>query len=186
MSTRKSYRPIKLLRLRLIGTVGLVVLLLISSTLIPRGLRADLSPPVRVMPTEQNEDEESPEPEVSIKPKRESQSLQSSDAEEIVSNTTGNSIGVFGRASHLAAKTFGRNVSITPIEAMPYLLTDEHFIFADVRGFVTNQSKAGGNFGLGYRRLLDDWNAWAGASFCTTLTSRQGTCFNKSGSVSKA
>ena len=181
MSTRISDRSIKILKLRLMGTVGLVVLLVIPGMLIPQRLRADLSPPVRVIPTEPNEGEESPEPEEPINPKRESQTVQTSDAEEIVSTTTGNSIGVFGRASHLAAKTFGRNVSITPIEAMPYLLTDEHFIFADVRGFVTNQSKAGGNFGLGYRRLLDDWNAWAGASVWYDADQSTGKMFQQVG-----
>jgi Inverse autotransporter, beta-domain len=164
MSTRKSDGFLKIRYLRLIGTVGLVVSLLNPGALVTRTLRADLSPPKRVMPTEPAEDEESPEPEEITKSKRVPQTVGFSDAEEMETPMTGNSIGVFGRASHLAAKTFGRNVSITPIEAMPYLLTDEHFIFADVRGFVTNQSRAGGNFGLGYRRLIDEWNAWAGAS----------------------
>ncbi len=181
MATRIYDKSINLLNFRLIGTVGLVVLLVISGMLSPRRLRADLSPPVRVMPTEPNEDEESPEPEEPIKPKRDSQTVQSSDAEDLISTTTGNSIGVFGRASHLAAKTFGRNVSITPIEAMPYLLTDEHFIFADVRGFVTNQSKTGGNFGVGYRRLLDDWNAWAGASVWYDADQSTGKMFQQVG-----
>ena len=181
MSTRISDLYINILSLRPIGTVGLVVLLVISGTLIPRRLRADLSPPIRVMPTDPNEDKELPEPDEPIKPKRESQAVQSSDAEEMESTTTGNSIGAFGRASHLAAKTFGRNVSITPIEAMPYLLTDEHYIFADVRGFVTNQSKAGGNFGMGYRRLFDDWNAWAGASVWYDADQSTGKIFQQVG-----
>ena len=35
------------------------------------------------------------------------------------------------------------------LEAMPYYLNDEHFFFADVRGFITNNSRFGGNAGLG-------------------------------------
>lgn len=72
--------------------------------------------------------------------------------------------GSMGRASHLAGKTFGRNDSMTPLEYMPYLLTDQHFLFADMRGFVTNRSQGGGNVGIGYRRLIEDQNAWVGAS----------------------
>ena len=67
--------------------------------------------------------------------------------------------GVIGRASHLGGKTFGRTDSITPLEVMPYILTDEHFFFADVRGFASNRSRLGGNAGLGYRYLREDFNA---------------------------
>jgi len=84
--------------------------------------------------------------------------------EDVPQRVIGNGFGTMGRASHLAAKTFGRNDSITPLEYMPYLLSDEHFIFADFRGFVTNRSQVGGNMGVGYRRLFDEWNAWGGAS----------------------
>ncbi|HEY0980715.1 beta strand repeat-containing protein [Schlesneria sp.] len=73
-------------------------------------------------------------------------------------------IGAIGRMSHLMGKTFGRNDTITPFEVMPYILADEHFLFADVRGFVSNRSRLGGNFGLGYRYLSEDYNAWGGAS----------------------
>lgn len=72
--------------------------------------------------------------------------------------------GMIGQAGHLAFKTFGRNQSISPIEAMPYILTDEHFFFSDLRGFVSNNSLFGGNVGLGYRYLREDHNAWYGAS----------------------
>lgn len=72
--------------------------------------------------------------------------------------------GIIGQAGHLAFKTFGRNQSISPIEAMPYILTDEHFFFSDLRGFVSNNSLFGGNVGLGYRYLREDHNAWYGAS----------------------
>ncbi len=73
-------------------------------------------------------------------------------------------IGAIGRASFLAGKTFGRSDSIVPLEVMPYMLSDEHFVFADVRGFESTRSRFGGNAGLGYRHLREDWNAWGGAS----------------------
>lgn len=72
--------------------------------------------------------------------------------------------GMIGQVGHLAFKTFGRNQSISPIEAMPYVLTDEHFFFGDLRGFVSNNALFGGNVGLGYRYLREDHNAWYGAS----------------------
>ena len=72
--------------------------------------------------------------------------------------------GAIGQASYLAGKTFGRNDSIVPLEVMPYMLSDENFIFADVRGFSSTHSRLGGNAGLGYRYLREDWNAWGGAS----------------------
>lgn len=72
--------------------------------------------------------------------------------------------GVIGQFGHLAFRTFGRTQSITPLEAMPYILTDEHFVFADLRGFVSNSALFGGNAGIGYRHLREDWNAWYGAS----------------------
>ena len=72
--------------------------------------------------------------------------------------------GAIGRASFLAGKTFGRSDSIVPLEVMPYMLSDEHFVFADVRGFESTRSRFGGNAGLGYRYLREDFNAWGGAS----------------------
>ncbi len=84
--------------------------------------------------------------------------------EQTPQRVIGNGVGSMGRASYLGGKTFGRTDSITPLEFFPYLLTDEHFIFSDMRGFVTNNSQFGGNLGVGYRRLWDQWNAWGGAS----------------------
>ena len=89
--------------------------------------------------------------------------------------------GIMGQAGHLAFKTFGRNQSISPIEAMPYILTDEHFFFGDVRGFVSNSSLFGGNIGLGYRHLREDLNAWYGASVWYDTDSTTGKNFQQIG-----
>jgi len=72
--------------------------------------------------------------------------------------------GAIGRGGYLAGKTFGRTDSIAPLEVMPYVLSDEHFLFSDVRGFISNYSRFGGSAGMGYRYLREDWNAWGGAS----------------------
>lgn len=76
----------------------------------------------------------------------------------------GDGMGMIGRASHLIGPTFGRSGSITPLEIMPYSLSDERFLFADIRGFITNSSQPGGSAGVGIRQLREDWNAWGGAS----------------------
>lgn len=86
-------------------------------------------------------------------------------SEEPPPRIVGNGYGAMSRAGFLGGKTFGRNDSIVPFEVLPYMLTDTAFVFADVRGFVTTRSQGGGNFGVGYRRLLEDRNAWYGASF---------------------
>ena len=99
----------------------------------------------------------------------------------IAPKVVGNGYGSINRASHLAGKTFGRNDSITPAEFMPYILTDEHFIFTDIRGFVTNRSQLGGNFGIGYRRLFDEWNAWGGASLWYDADHSTGKLFQQVG-----
>lgn len=77
---------------------------------------------------------------------------------------TSDGFGMIGNGGYLAGKTFGRQGSISKLEAMPYILSDEHFIFSDIRGFISNYSYAGGNLGVGYRYLREDWNSWGGAS----------------------
>lgn len=72
--------------------------------------------------------------------------------------------GAIGQGSFLAGKTFGRDGSIIPLEVMPYILSDEHFLFSDIRGFTSLYSRLGGNAGIGYRYLREDYNAWGGAS----------------------
>jgi len=89
--------------------------------------------------------------------------------------------GFLGQAGHLAFKTFGRDDSISPLEALPYLLTDEHFIFSDLRGFVSNDSLFGGNFGLGYRHLREDLNAWFGGSVWYDVDGTSGKSFQQFG-----
>ena len=73
--------------------------------------------------------------------------------------------GLISRGGYLYGKTFGRQDSIAPLEALPYVLQDEHFFFADMRGFISDHSLGGGNLGVGYRNLREDYNAWYGGSF---------------------
>jgi hypothetical protein len=103
-------------------------------------------------------------------------SLNASEPAEI-----GDGWGTIGRAGHLGFKTFGRNQSITPVEVMPYMLTDEHFVFADVRGFTSNSAQFGGNAGLGYRYLREDINAWGGASIWYDADQTSGQLFQQVG-----
>lgn len=89
--------------------------------------------------------------------------------------------GFLGQAGHLAFKTFGRDDSISPIEAMPYVLTDEHFVFSDLRGFVSNDALFGGNFGIGYRHLREDLNSWFGVSGWFDVDGTSGKNFQQFG-----
>jgi Inverse autotransporter, beta-domain len=94
---------------------------------------------------------------------------------------SGDGPGVIGQAGHLAFRTFGRNDSITPIEVLPYILTDEHFFFSDLRGFISNNAMAGGNVGLGYRNLREDYNAWYGGSLWYDADATSGKLFQQIG-----
>ena len=159
--------------------MGVVILLAGTIAAGPKLPKGDLSPPVRVRWAEPDDPlPEEPEPPEPIEQKV---TKEVPAPVEVPQHVIVNGYGSMGRVSHLAEKTFGRNDSITPIEGMPYLLTDEHFIFADARGFVTNRSEAGGNFGLGYRRLMDDWNAWGGASVWYDADQSTGKMFQQIG-----
>ncbi|HVJ86766.1 MAG TPA: right-handed parallel beta-helix repeat-containing protein [Caulifigura sp.] len=92
-----------------------------------------------------------------------------------------NGWGVIGRTGHLGFKTFGRDTSISPVEIMPYLLEDEHFFFADVRGFVSNQSEFGGNAGLGYRYLDEGMMSWYGGNIFYDVDNTTGELFHQIG-----
>ena len=126
--------------------------------------KGDLSPPPRVrwaepgdqLPEELNFPVE-PKPKVDEK-------AEPAPVEDLEPRVIGTGFGSMGRVSYLGGKTFGRNDSMTPLEAMPYLLTDEYLVFADIRGFITNRSKGGESLGAGFRRLFEEKNAWAGAS----------------------
>lgn len=89
--------------------------------------------------------------------------------------------GMLGRVSHLALPTFGRTDSITPLEVMPYVLFEDHFFFADVRGFASNNAKFGGNAGVGYRYLSDITHGWYGASAWYDADDTTGQVFQQVG-----
>lgn len=72
--------------------------------------------------------------------------------------------GMIGRTGYWAIGNFGITDPMGHLEAMPYYISDEHFFFSDIRGFVTNYGRAGGNFGLGYRFLDSSREGWYGGS----------------------
>lgn len=89
--------------------------------------------------------------------------------------------GIDGRFGHLAFETFGRDESITPLELLPYYMADEHMLFGDLRGFISNNALFGGNAGLGYRRWLDGWSRVLGASFWYDADDTTGNFYNQLG-----
>ena len=141
---------------------GMTLAILLMS--LPLSSSADSQPDVRAQSDDtvsDDEEEVRDEPD-RFRPARRRKPVVESTPRQTASS--GDGLGIIGQAGHLAFKTFGRNQSITPIEAMPYILTDEHFIFSDLRGFVSNSALFGGNVGVGYRHLREDLNAWYGGS----------------------
>jgi hypothetical protein len=72
--------------------------------------------------------------------------------------------GMISRTGYWAIGNFGITDPMGHLEAMPYYISDEHFFFSDIRGFITNYGRAGGNFGLGYRFLDSAREGWYGGS----------------------
>ncbi len=89
--------------------------------------------------------------------------------------------GVIGNIGFAGLKTFGREDSIAPVEVLPYLLLDEDFLFSDVRGFISTEGRFGGNFGLGYRRLVPNQNAWYGVNAWYDADDTSGKLFHQLG-----
>lgn len=79
-------------------------------------------------------------------------------------SATSDGPGLLARGGFLAGSTLGRDDSIIPLQAMPYMLFDPHFVFADVRLFVSTQGRVGGNLGGGYRFLDERHGAWYGVN----------------------
>ena len=63
----------------------------------------------------------------------------------------GDGPGIQGRVGHNAFPTFGRDTSLSHAELFPYILDDNQMFFGDLRLFMTNYARMGGNLGLGYR-----------------------------------
>lgn len=63
----------------------------------------------------------------------------------------GDGPGIQGRIGHNAFPTFGREDSMSHAELFPYVLDDNQMFFGDLRMFLTNHARLGGNLGLGYR-----------------------------------
>lgn len=89
--------------------------------------------------------------------------------------------GFDGRIGHLGFKTFGRNESISHVELFPYVISGDQMIFADVRGFVSNQQQFGGNIGAGYRRWIGGWDRVVGASLWYDGDDSTGELFHQLG-----
>lgn len=89
--------------------------------------------------------------------------------------------GVIGNIGFAGLKTFGREDSIAPVEVLPYMLLDEDFLFSDVRGFISTEGNFGGNFGVGYRRLVPNQNAWYGLNAFYDVDDTSGNLFHQLG-----
>jgi len=73
--------------------------------------------------------------------------------------------GIQARGGHIAGDAVGRDISITPLELFPFYLMDSSLIFSDMRLFINNEGRLGGNAGLGYRYFHSGFDRIFGASF---------------------
>jgi len=96
-------------------------------------------------------------------------------------SATSDGPGVLTSVGFLAGPTVGRDDSIAPLEVMPYVLFDPHFIFADVRGFVSTEGQFGGNIGAGYRHLNESLGGWYGANAWVDIDQTSGETFSQLG-----
>lgn len=82
--------------------------------------------------------------------------------------------------------SFGKPNPLTYAEVLPYILLDEHFIFSDLRGFVTNDGRIGGNLGTGYRYLDTSLGGWYGASLWYDIDNTTTKLFQQMGLSAEA
>ncbi|MBI1346157.1 hypothetical protein GC163_07690 [bacterium] len=117
-----------------------------------------------------DDDAEEPEPEVAKPQPRTFRKSATSDGP-----------GVLTSVGFLAGPTLGRDDSIAPLEVMPYMLFDPHFVFADVRGFVSTEGNFGGNIGAGYRHLNEGLGGWYGVNGWVDVDQTSGEVFTQLG-----
>jgi hypothetical protein len=96
-------------------------------------------------------------------------------------SVTSDGPGVLARGGFLGGATLGRDDSIVPVQVMPYLLFDPHFVFADVRLFVSTEGRVGGNLGGGYRFLDEQRGAWYGINGWIDVDQTSGEVFPQLG-----
>lgn len=90
-------------------------------------------------------------------------------------------VGAQGQLGHIVGPTLGRDTSITPLELFPYVLSETGMWFGDIRTFITNRSRFGGNFGTGYRYFDSGMQRVFGASGWYDSDGSTGTTFQQLG-----
>ena len=89
--------------------------------------------------------------------------------------------GIDGRFGHFALPTVGRDTGITHLELFPYVQADDSILFADLRGFLTNEGRLGGNFGLGARFIEPNQIALFGINGWYDADQSTGSLFHQLG-----
>ncbi len=87
--------------------------------------------------------------------------------------------GIEARTGYIGFKTFGRNESITHVELMPFVRSDDEMLFADFRLFLSNDGRFGGNTGLGFRHRVASWDRVFGAGLWYDIDDTTGEVFHQ-------
>lgn len=93
----------------------------------------------------------------------------------------GEAYGVLFRAGWQTGPTVGRDVSIVPIEAMPYAFVGKGMFFTDIHGFRASSDGWGGNFGGGFRYHADAWDRIFGVNTYFDYDNTSGALFRQVG-----
>ena len=88
-------------------------------------------------------------------------------------------LGIEARAGYIGFKTFGRNEGLTHVELMPFAIGDDQMLFADFRLFMTDDTRFGGNAGLGFRHRVDSWDRVFGAGLWYDVDDTSGELFHQ-------
>ncbi|QDU47481.1 hypothetical protein Mal52_60120 [Symmachiella dynata] len=89
--------------------------------------------------------------------------------------------GVTGRLRHIAFPTFGRDESLSSLEVMPYMISEDYMFFGDARFNMDNDTRFTGNGGIGYREWIPAWNRLLGASVWYDYDDSSGSSFQGTG-----
>lgn len=87
--------------------------------------------------------------------------------------------GVMGRAGHNVGDTVGRNGSVSFMDLQPYSFNGNSMLFSDLRLYVNNYGKWGGNAGLGVRHFFPAHNTVLGSTFYYDHDETRGVTFEQ-------
>jgi len=98
-----------------------------------------------------------------------------------LSGQSGEAFGALLRAGVLTGPAVGRDVSLIPIELMPYAFAGKGMFFGDIRGFRANSDQWGANLGGGFRYHSEQLDRIFGANVYYDYDNTSGALFRQVG-----